>query len=853
METTILTKVALYVAEKVSDEFIRIGIDLSLHELTKKQFVTRLFNTINSTLIDYDKNHMIEDKGDKYGFYKSQIIVDKLLNFSFFHEFDTYDFYYCLNNNEKIIPPTLNEISMFLALFHEKIMKDKFLKKLEIEETYKEKIFEILQKVEEIRNKVDINSDIKAIRNKFFNRVPYYDKEELIGRNDLLKELDFSLKKEFIVVAVSGTGGIGKTTLVLAYINNPIYTMDLDNIIWVNVVSNIKSSFIQQFYEFRNNFEYNPNESIDGNFTKIINYLRRFKGNNLLIIDNVNNIEEIYNTINEINIIRWKIVLITRTKLDLFPSILVSELSLESALQLFYHHYTKDRNDDLVIKIIEKIELHTLLIELIAKVGNYNHLLSLEELTSLIINTKFTAKELNINIYIKDIAKTGRLYDYLITIFRLDNLSDTERKYLSLFSILPENPIDFTDIVDLFFDSEKSSKEEFIDTINILVVKGWIMKYNKLYRSHMLIQTLLRDMLPLNTDYISRYVEKIKFKLFITPGENPILKAKYVDYGTCLIKYLNHEELELATIANNISVILKFIGDIKRSEEYINKSFKIRASLLNSNDSELAQSYCNKGSVELELGNIREGFRLIDKSKDIYSKLGENFLGELAICFDGLSRAYEMQGNFETALSCTKRSLELRLICLPSYHPLLAYSYNNVSVSYRMLENYFEALMYAQKDLEISESIYNEYHPDLAISYDNISIIYEGLKDYTKALFYTHKALKIRQIIYKTPHVDLAKSFNTTGIILNKLKKYKISLEYKLKAIQILEKLKSTNSIYLITMYQNVAVSYFNLHDNANAKMYIENAEKLITQNELQNYFTNTDFYLIQQIIQASI
>ena len=64
---------------------------------------------------------------------------------------------------------------------------------------------------------------------------------------------------------VNGVGGIGKTTLAYAYVNDETYTKHYNHIVWVNVMDNIKDALVNQLSNDDTGFTYNPNEDVGAN------------------------------------------------------------------------------------------------------------------------------------------------------------------------------------------------------------------------------------------------------------------------------------------------------------------------------------------------------------------------------------------------------------------------------------------------------------------------------------------------------------------------------------------------------------------------------------------------------------
>lgn len=130
--------------------------------LTKKgeDYIKKHFTSINlfqselASIIDDTHKQFLTthsaSTGDKIAFYESQTVVEELLTFSFFVDFDFTGFETKVASNNNFLPTTSQEISDFFELFKSNISKNKSLKQLEVEFTYKDKIFKIQESINQL-------------------------------------------------------------------------------------------------------------------------------------------------------------------------------------------------------------------------------------------------------------------------------------------------------------------------------------------------------------------------------------------------------------------------------------------------------------------------------------------------------------------------------------------------------------------------------------------------------------------------------------------------------------------------------------------------------------------------------
>lgn len=148
----LISTTVVYIATKLVDQFISQEaygwIKKAL--FPKKNYVNRLSQLIEETTIDFEMRFPVEN--NKIPFYQSQPLFEILNEHILFKE---------LPNKEELLkkfgeypnvtPPTQEQLETFYGMLLQKINSCKTLKKLHIEETYKEKVFDISSEIIQIR------------------------------------------------------------------------------------------------------------------------------------------------------------------------------------------------------------------------------------------------------------------------------------------------------------------------------------------------------------------------------------------------------------------------------------------------------------------------------------------------------------------------------------------------------------------------------------------------------------------------------------------------------------------------------------------------------------------------------
>lgn len=150
--SVVIGGVAYYVATKLVDQFISQEGYGWLRTLLfpKQRYVDRLHVLILETAAEFEIEYPIES--DKVPFYHSQPLFDVLNEYILFKELPSKDeLLNNFSNYPRVLPPTQNQLERFYTILTIKINNCKTLKNLYIDETYKEKIFDIFDELIQVK------------------------------------------------------------------------------------------------------------------------------------------------------------------------------------------------------------------------------------------------------------------------------------------------------------------------------------------------------------------------------------------------------------------------------------------------------------------------------------------------------------------------------------------------------------------------------------------------------------------------------------------------------------------------------------------------------------------------------
>src|SRR5690349_2717443 len=110
MAESFLSALAIKVVAKKGEEFVAQVFG------TKNEFQAQLANVINDTMSQFLKIHPVR-QSDKIAFYESQTLVDQLLLYSFYDEYNFLELEDTLRQETNLLPIAEDELTEFIELF----------------------------------------------------------------------------------------------------------------------------------------------------------------------------------------------------------------------------------------------------------------------------------------------------------------------------------------------------------------------------------------------------------------------------------------------------------------------------------------------------------------------------------------------------------------------------------------------------------------------------------------------------------------------------------------------------------------------------------------------------------------
>lgn len=706
--------------------------------------------------------------------------------------------------------------------------------------------------------------------------VPFNRNPNFTGRKEILDHLHVALRSgtnTVLTQSITGLGGVGKTQLAVEYAYQ--FANEYDLVWWVRSEDNI--TLIADFSYLSDLIQLEQGESPDTiSKVSLVRKWLESNGNWLLIFDNVQKLEDLYNpVVSDINFIPQSSlghILITSRNPNW------SSIATPLNIQVF-----------LLEEAIEFLQKRTGQIDATGAIDLANELgylpLALEQAAAFIVETPGMTFQKYLEIFRE---RHQELWKNESPPINYPNTVATTWS-ISIESIRKENPASL-ELLNFcaFLASEDipmslfTKPFIFIDDLEFGVMVKCLKKYSLIdvtsenISIHRLVQLVTRD--NLEKGEREKWISKALFLLtnnFVFNPDDPKTwreSARIMPHAVSVTFYAENEPVELelttqlignvgnyllqfaeynqakllderalniaervygpdhkevATAANNLGLVLKTLGNFTGAKIQIERALKINEKLFGPDHERVAATANNLGSVLQDLGDLSGAKAQFERSIAIYQKIGDSKHPEISKSINNLGRVLHHLGDFSGAIKQYEHALEIDENEYGPIHPEVARDINNIALVLQDLGDPQKARIEFERSLKIYESLFDPDHPEIAISVNNLGRVLQDLGDLPGAKKQLERALDIYERIFGLMHPEIALVANNLGVVLLDMDDLPGAKKQVERALFIDEKFYGTDHIEVATDVNNLGTIYTKLGDFSNAKIQFERALKI--------------------------
>ena len=597
-------------------------------------------------------------------------------------------------------------------------------------------------------------------RMKRLTTIPPIDNKDVVGRAEELERLLQRLQSTNKVLLMNGIGGIGKTTLAKLYINN--YAEEYDRLIWVEQKEDLVKDIASNAPLLKSlGMEHVSGLDAADIFAQAMLALQNYDdGLNLLVVDNATqSVRDVKDSLPHGP--HWHVLLTSRQVVGAFELMELGRLDPTASKVLFRKDCSKPQEEKALDAFLEKLERHTLSIELFAKIlDTHWQLDSVEELGEFLDNKQIDEEILQTVVELEHAGGETRLYRHLLSAFDLSGIAARPELMLVLQRIatLP-SAVEGYPVKDLmeWFGVEKEEATAFVNHIQELYKLGWLTQPRKNHFGlHRLIEVVVNKAHPAEPEQLAPLVKSFIDKLSIDQTkDSPIDKFPWAPFGLTLLGSLGGAELkEKSILQNNLAIVLKNLGDYQSARELLEKAVRSDEQNFGPGHPNTALRYSNLATILQDLGDYQGARELLEK----VVQLDEQNFGP--------------------------------------QHPSTTKSYSNLAAVLYALDDHQSARVLLEKAVRSDEQNFGLGHPNTALRYSNLAIVLKDIGDYQAAREMLEKAVRSDEQNFGAQHPTTALKYGNLGTVLQDLKEYAEARKMYEQALEVFQHALGGNHPY---------------------------------------------------------
>lgn len=612
---------------------------------------------------------------------------------------------------------------------------------------------------------------------KQLNIIPFIEVGESVLRIDILEDI-FNLLGKSRKVNITGISGIGKTFLAKHFSQH--YEGQFTNMVWLNCAEGFPKAFSQEkgigllgsLGLAKEYDSYLGNEK--GLMNLVIGNLAKIEGNNLLVLDNLEDSISSYKDELALLSKNWNILGTSQQQLKGFENYSTPDFKKES-LGLFYTFYTVEKDDDNVIRLLSAIEYHTLAIELLAKTADERGL------SIIALFNRFTKKGINVVEQIEIESEHGierkkitieNIEEYLNIIFDTSSLKEEQCKILLNIALMQEDSIPMVLFEEVYLNN--TSEEDIVDVFNYnlktLVKKGWVKVENERIRLHGLVKSIILKRFLHRNEFFDSTIIYLGKAIEISHTKNILGKIEYLIMIESLLENYVETDKGIMHLKNKTSLIYLRMGLFEKAKEIEINNLHLRQKTENINGmmsclSNLSMIFKAQGKIEEALLYSNQLYSLFDSEakEKMYSSLINHLTSFLK------NNKIENLTDFYSNVDLKTNINRVELLLL-AYSQIIIYQDKNNDLSKKIKDlkkivlrrqsilNIFEK--YIPETLIMSIEIYEKILINNITLFGYIGRCYLKLKQYSEAEKYLRRVLWAQEKILDKGHYSFSNSYH---------------------------------------------------------------------------------------------
>ncbi len=282
---------------------------------------------------------------------------------------------------------------------------------------------------------------------------------------------------------------------------------------------------------------------------------------------------------------------------------------------------------------------------------------------------------------------------------------------------------------------------------------------------------------------------------------------KYLDQALLANLKFNDGSLVIeAFIKNNIGTVYNELADYNRALEYLNESLSIRENEFGRNSKEVVQSLSNIATTYYYQGLNAQSLTLYTEVKKLEVQLYGPNHPTVARTLSNLANVSGKMGQYSQEVSLLKEAEKIETTANGLEQEGLVSVYHNLVLAYSNQSNFGEAMAYSAKHKNLVSKLYGENSLQMADNLNALGTIYHDKGNTSEAISYFKQALSILKNLEKAPPLDLAGVYNNMGVAYLDFQEFSQAEDYLENALRIYLEVLSESHFEVVSTRMNLGL-----------------------------------------------
>ncbi len=314
--------------------------------------------------------------------------------------------------------------------------------------------------------------------------------------------------------------------------------------------------------------------------------------------------------------------------------------------------------------------------------------------------------------------------------------------------------------------------------------------------------------------------------------------------------------LAYANLLNSLGYYLHDRAHYGDALPLYNESLSVRRALLKNIHPSIAESLNNIAEVYAVLGDYDQALTMHTEALAIRKEVLLPNHPDIATSLNNLGLVLWKQEKFEAALPLYEEAGTILRANSPLYLRKLSATINNLALLHDAQGDYDKALTLYKEALSIIRTVQPSALPDIAATLNNIAKLHKARGDYTEALPLYYESLSLYRVALPAAHPNLAMPINNLAVMYKEQKKYDDAILLYAEALAILDLSLGRDHFYTTGTLNNAIRCLYekSLLDNALTEDDIHSMSEIEQRNVLsepRQTFINLVNEFIQRLQQS--